>query len=170
MFFFFAMHTSVTQNYYQNIARWNLISKRHARPKITELNNIVVHMHKPITKDGRTRDTHVITLCIEILTNQKVSPTLMKKGTYRKNFSGKKPRSSIHASVTLRKAQMYRFLDKFLLGFSKHSSHADAARTFCRLEKKHSFYQSNLFEFSELNALFPYILKPGALQININYN
>ena len=162
----------VIKNYYENIVRWDLISKKKkikssfATPSIEK---ITLHMHEKFSQSPK--DVYVLSLCMESLTGQRVSPRIIEKGSYKMDLVSKKARSSIHVQVTLRNKQLFNFLDTYLLSFPRTSLESNPIELLFTCKKGNiSFYQSTIDLMEPIRLLSPGLLKTGPLQINIKYN
>lgn len=160
---------SIVKNHYNNVTRWDLITKIPSIKKsveVPQLKMITVQMHESHPKSSK--EAYILAFCLEILTGQRVSPTILSKKSY-KNFLAPKKLPAIHLSqVSLRQPSMYIFLDKWLMFFpTKNLVYNPLLGLYNSDSKSISCYQTNTLRFPEWQQIATHLHKLGPLQLNI---
>jgi hypothetical protein len=158
-----------TQHHYENVFRWDSIAQKKVTHSsaITGFKKIVLTLHEQSKKSPR--DKYVLSLCLELLTGQRVSPTILSKMTYKLSMFPLKQNNATISQVTLRRKRLFLFLDRVLLNTSDVTA-LDNLPNSTQPLKHFSFYYTSPLAFRECSNLHLHFHKMGPLQVHISLN
>lgn len=155
----------LSQQHYENIIRWDSTALKYPKcsKDVSKLDKMVLLLHENTQK--HSKEKYILALCLELLTGQRTSPTILSEGTYKKSVTYTKKDKLPLAQVTLRKKSLFHFLDKvifatpeetLLKGFTKRN-------VYC----SDSFYLFSPNVFRECSNLSLHLRKVGPLQVHV---
>ena len=155
-----------TLHHYENVIRWDNISKSNCnhRKDLFSFDKITLELHE--NKSSSNKDKYVLSMCLELLTGQRVSPRVLRYGNYKKRMVLQKQDTSPRCQVTLRKNRLFSFLDKMLFTTCEETILSAISEKQLGTNNA-SFYFTSPLQFKELSDLSTNLYKTGPLKLHI---
>jgi ribosomal protein L5 len=155
-----------TLHHYENVIRWDNIpgSDCNHRKDLFSFDKITVELHE--NKSSSNKDKYVLSMCLELLTGQRVSPRVLSYGNYKKRMVLQKQDTSPRCQVTLRKKKLFSLLDKMLFTTCEETALSSVSEKQLGLNNA-SFYFVSPLQFRELSDMTINLYKTGPLKLHI---
>lgn len=153
------------QNHYQNVIIYDLLTKLNFKnifeiPKITK---ICLNIGFKNTNIEKKKLINII-LLLKLITNQKPLITKSKKNNIYLKI---KKNSIIGCKVTLRRKNIFNFLEKVLIFIIPHLT---SIKINCKNKNIFDFQISNIFDFFELQTEFSKFKNIPSIDVSIHTN
>lgn len=163
----------IQQDPYMELARWDMITRF---PSIKSSKTVPSHrslklrLHEDHPR--HYRDRHVQAFILELVSGQRVSPSILGKGSYTKSLVVKKASKRSQIQVTLRNSALVSFLlswSSLAMPFAQYFKGVGLGLLSDR-NGNMSFYYPDLLSFAELSQFNIFIYSCNALQLHFSHN